>query len=194
MKKIFIILFLISNLQLWTTTNAADIDDLEIEGISLGNSALDFFAKSEIDKTKGYVYPNKKYAMFAKNLTNSNYDSVLIEFVDKGKYKIDSVIGKIFYKNDDFDQCPIKEKEILFELKKQFKNNAKYTNHGITAHEADPSGNSKGSWHTFKLNDGSGWIYLECMDWTEEMDKWDNLRVTIYNKVFENFLLNEAYK
>ena len=56
------------------------------------------------------------------------------------------------------------------------------------AHEGDPSGKSKGSWHTFSLNDGSGMIYLECMDWAEHTGKWDNLRVTIFNEKFSKFL------
>ena len=47
--------------------------------------------------------------------------------------------------------------------------------------------------HTFELNDGSGMIYLECMDWSEETGKWDNLRVTMFNKKFSEFLSTEAY-
>ncbi len=172
---------------------ADDVQDFTIEGISVGNSAFDFFSKSEIDKSKDYVYKSKKYAMFGKDLKNSNFDMVLIEFIDKGNYMINSVIGKIFYNENNFSKCSKQEKEILTELKNQFKNNATYTNHGIVSHEGDPSGNSKGSWHTFRLNDGSGWIYLECMDWTEETGKWDNLRVTIFNKEFDKFLATEAY-
>ena len=36
-------------------------------------------------------------------------------------------------------------------------------------------------------------IYLECMDWAEDTGKWDNLRVTIFNKEFNDFLQTEAY-
>ena len=191
MKKIIIIFLIFLGSQ--QLTKASDIEDLEIEGVSIGRSAFDFFTKSEIDNNKVYVYKSEKYAMFGKDLVNSNYDTVQIEFIDKGNYMIHSVIGKIFYNNNDIDQCSIKEKEILLELKKQFKDSAHYTNHGITAHEGDPTGKSKGSWHTFELKDKSGMIYLECMDWAEETEKWDNLRVTIYNSKFGKFLLNEAY-
>ena len=131
--------------------------------------------------------------MYGKELENSNFDMVLIEFVDSGNYIVNSVIGKIFYKYDNFNECNKKENEILVELKNQFKKNALYTNHGVVAHEGDPSGKSKGSWHTFELNDGSGMIYLECMDWSEETGKWDNLRVTMFNKKFSEFLSTEAY-
>ena len=191
--RIFIIfVFMIINFQ--SVSYSDDINNFEIEGISVSKSAFDFFTKNELDKEKVYVYKSKKYAMFGKDLTNSNYDTVQIEFIDNGNYIINSVIGKIFYPDTiDFNQCAKKEKEVLVELKNQFEEISKYIDHGIVPHEADPSGKSKGSWHTFELDDGSGWIYLECMDWTEETGKLDNLRVTIFNEVFAEFLRNDAY-
>ena len=191
MKNFILIIVLIFNLQ--SFAKAGDVQDFEIEGISVGNSAFKFFSKSEIDKQKNYVYKSKKYAMYGKDLENSNFDMVLIEFIDSGNYIVNSVIGKIFYNKNNFNECSKQENIILAELKEQFKNNASYTNHGVLPHEGDPSGKSKGSWHTFDLNDGSGIIYLECMDWAEETGKWDNLRVTIFNKEFNDFLQTEAY-
>ena len=191
MKNFILIIVLIFNLQ--SFAKAGDVQDFEIEGISVGNSAFKFFSKSEIDKQKNYVYKSKKYAMYGKDLENSNFDMVLIEFIDSGNYIVNSVIGKIFYNKNNFNECSKQENIILAELKDQFKNNASYTNHGVLPHEGDPSGKSKGSWHTFDLNDGSGIIYLECMDWAEDTGKWDNLRVTIFNKEFNDFLQTEAY-
>lgn len=191
MKNFILIIVLIFNLQ--SFAKAGDVQDFEIEGISVGNSAFKFFSKSEIDKRKNYVYKSKKYAMYGKDLENSNFDMVLIEFIDSGNYIVNSVIGKIFYNKNNFNECSKQENIILAELKEQFKNNASYTNHGVLPHEGDPSGKSKGSWHTFDLNDGSGIIYLECMDWAEDTGKWDNLRVTIFNKEFNDFLQTEAY-
>ena len=47
--KIFIsVLILIFSFQSWT--KADDISDFEIEGISIGDSALDFFTKEKIEK------------------------------------------------------------------------------------------------------------------------------------------------
>ena len=191
MKIFLTVIFLIFNLQSWS--KADNIRDFEIEGLSVGDSAFKFFSKSEIDKQKNYVYKSKKYAMYGKDLENSNFDMVLIEFIDSGNYIVNSVIGKIFYNKNNFNECSKQENIILAELKEQFKNNASYTNHGVLPHEGDPSGKSKGSWHTFDLNDGSGIIYLECMDWAEDTGKWDNLRVTIFNKEFNDFLQTEAY-
>ena len=69
-----------------------------MKGISIGNSAFDYFSKAEIDREKAHLYKSKKYAMYGKELENSNFDMVLIEFVDSGNYIVNSVIGKIFYK------------------------------------------------------------------------------------------------
>ena len=94
MKNFILIIVLIFNLQ--SFAKAGDIQDFEIEGISVGNSAFKFFSESEIDKRKNYVYKSKKYAMYGKDLENSNFDMVLIN-LDSGNYIVNSVIGKIFY-------------------------------------------------------------------------------------------------
>ena len=44
MKKLFIIIIIFISFQSWT--KADDIRDFEIEGISIGDSALDYFIKN----------------------------------------------------------------------------------------------------------------------------------------------------
>ena len=55
MKILLTLLILIFSLQ--SLSKADDIRDFEIEGMSIGDSALDFFSKNEIDSEKKY-YPN----------------------------------------------------------------------------------------------------------------------------------------
>ena len=61
MRIIIIIITFIINLQ--PLTKADDIRDFEIEGMSLGDSALNFFPKNEIDSRKkiGFVYEKKDF-------------------------------------------------------------------------------------------------------------------------------------
>ena len=61
MRIFFAVLVLIFSLQSWT--KADDISDFEIEGISVGDSALDYFSKDEIEKRKkkGFVYKKKDF-------------------------------------------------------------------------------------------------------------------------------------
>ena len=188
------VLVLIFCFQSWA--KADDIRDFEIDGMSVGDSLLEYFDKSEIDENKYYMYKSEKYAQYNYDLSNSNYENIVIEFKDSGNYSIGSINGRIFYNDNNFKNCSKTEKIILNELKKSFANNSNYINHGIDEHEMDVSGESKGTWHTFQLDDGSGWIYLECLNWSKKFNSdgfKDELKVTILNVEFGNFLGNEAY-
>ena len=67
MKRLLLILILTFSLQSWT--KADDIRDFEIEGISIGDSALDFFSEKDIKKNSKPFYKNKKYTP----VQNDNY-------------------------------------------------------------------------------------------------------------------------
>ena len=62
--KIFIaVLVLIFSLQ--SLTKADDIRDFQIEGMSIGDSALDFFSKNELNNAHEiHNYKNKKYRYY----------------------------------------------------------------------------------------------------------------------------------
>jgi len=193
MRNFLLILILTFSFQ--SLSKADDIRDFEIAGISIGDSALDFFTKNEINNDKSYLYNNKKYAVVYKDLNDEIYEGVQVEFKDNdNKFLIKSIAGKIFYNNKSIDDCYEQEKTIVRTLKKLFKNKSQYTNHGILSHPADTSGRSKGTWHTFMLDDETGHISVECMDWTKEMNFHDNLKISIISDEMNQFLLDEAYK
>ena len=58
MKILLSILILVFSLQSWT--KADDISEFQIEGISIGDSALNFYSKKEIKKFMKEFYPNSK--------------------------------------------------------------------------------------------------------------------------------------
>ena len=64
MKLFISVLFLIFSLQSWT--KADDIKDFQIEGISLGDSLLNYFSKDEIDN---FIDPYKDLVPNKKRLT-----------------------------------------------------------------------------------------------------------------------------
>ena len=61
-RNIIILIFIFT---LSSGANADDPSDFEIEGISIGNSLLDFFTKDQIENEKNseyvYVYKNNKF-------------------------------------------------------------------------------------------------------------------------------------
>ena len=70
MRVFLAVLVLIFSLQSWT--KADDISDFEIEGISIGDSLLDYYNEEEIltqKKITGFLYPNKDY--FTARLQNN---------------------------------------------------------------------------------------------------------------------------
>ena len=79
MKKLLgiVVLVLIFSLQSWT--RAEDITDIEIEGMSIGDSLLDYYSKSEIDEAlkNPAFYKDEKYVeIFANFKKKSEYDNL----------------------------------------------------------------------------------------------------------------------
>ena len=96
MKRLLLILILTLNIQ--TLTKADDIRDFEIEGMSIGDSLLNYLEKSEIKKIKKYFsYPNKRYYQFVLNklyINLSTYDFVQVDIENNDKkYKIAMLDG-----------------------------------------------------------------------------------------------------
>ena len=105
MKRFLLILILTFSFQSWT--KADDLKDFEIEGISLGDSLLDFYTKEEIDKSLPGVayYPkSKKFKVIRFNIKDSElYDSIQAHIKDNNKdYIIYAIKG---VKAIPIDEC-----------------------------------------------------------------------------------------
>ena len=189
-RKLIIYLFLIFFFQF--QARAEDIKEFQIEGISIGDSLLKYTDLKQIKNNARFHYSSKKFGSYYLELENSDYDGLQIDFENSGNYIIEGFGGKIFFKNNFMEKCLIKEKEILASIKEILKSKTKYINQGITPHDYDKSGKSVGSWHTFEFYDGSGYINLECMDWSDEINFEDNLELMVLSKKFQNFV-NDNY-
>ena len=103
MKKILLILILILSFQSWT--NADDVRDFEIEGMSIGDSLLNYFSVEEMKSLSRAEYKSKKYARII--LTSSNldiYDDIDFYFrTNDKKYSMKAVVGGLYY--EDLDEC-----------------------------------------------------------------------------------------
>ena len=118
MKKFILIIILILNLQSWT--KADDISDFEIEGMSIGDSLLDYMSEEEIKENVVYVYPNKKFTVSVYNKSSEMYDMVGVEYKSKDKkYKIHGVQGMIYFENN-IEGCYEKQDEIEKEISSMF--------------------------------------------------------------------------
>ena len=195
MKKLLILLFSLFFLSS-PSVFADNISDFEIEGISIGDSLLDYMTEDkilqEIEKTKNwYSYlnePNKyseiylfkdfptydSLSFFVKNNSVNQYVTDINE-----KYTILFVRGLIDY-IEDFDSCIQKRNEIAEVLSEMFPNAQKTER--ITKHSADPSGRSIIDVVLFDLDSGAR-IATNCQDFEETFrieKKWsDTLNIAI---------------
>ena len=187
--RIFItVLVLIFSLQSWT--KADDISDFEIEGMSIGDSLLDFVSKDEIEKKKSY-YPNsKKWALFVKQESSLEiFDGFQVHFKEgDGKYIIGTIDGHISYENN-IEDCYEKMDEIVLELSETFKD-ARKMDKKVTDHELDKSGKFTDVTFWFESGDIA---MVECNDWSEESNYIDKLTVKMGTKEFIDWINIEAY-
>ena len=80
MKKLFVIIIL--SLLFITPSQTDDISDFQIEGVSVGDSALDYFSKKEIEKAFSIVISSYNSDKFKRALFFSSnfeiYDAIMI--------------------------------------------------------------------------------------------------------------------
>ena len=111
MKKLSTYLFLIL-FSFSTSSFADDISEFQIEGISIGDSLLNYMSEEEIKENVGYVYPDKKFTISVYKISTKIYDmGVGIEYKSKDKkYKIHGVQGRVSFMN--IEDCYEKQDEM----------------------------------------------------------------------------------
>ena len=194
MKKLLTIIIL--SLCFITSSKADDIRDFQIEGMSVGDSLLEYFSKDFIEKNKKF-YPNsKKFVRFhTNNIESKIYDGLDFHYKnDDPKYLISSINAYILYRKN-FKNCFEKKNEIVSELVEVFKD-ANHYELKKQKHRADKTGKSFVYQYFFRLDSGDT-AKVSCFDWSkkiEETRNWrDHLRVGVYNEEHKLWLQNEAY-
>ena len=88
MKILILSLYFISSAQ------ANDIRDFQIEGMSIGDSLLDFMSAKEIKKIKKFDYSGKYIGIVLREKKSSNYDDIQLAYKNNDdKYTIHSLAG-----------------------------------------------------------------------------------------------------
>ena len=167
MRVFLAVLILIFSLQ--SCAKADDISEFEIEGISIGDSLLDFYSETEIKKQLSKTNSTRKNTKFLRvyfNLTNPEiYSSLNIHFKNDNSYEITS-IGGIEYFSNDMDGCYKKQNNVVKDLEDSFPN-AKSNKFDVSKHTSDPTGKSTVRDIWFDLNNGQ--IYVSCTNWGDDM-------------------------
>ena len=199
MKKILLILFFILTLQNFSQAN--DVKDFQIEGISIGDSLLDFFNQDTIQSSRKYQYKDDKfYSLDIFSDKIKEFDALQFHLKKNDKnYKIYGFSGAVLfgeagkYYPVSEKKCKIKKKEIENSIKSLF-SNAKTSSTSLDAVKGDPQAAIRHDTYFF-LNNGDVW--LQCYTFSkknkEASNVFDNLRVTILSKEFKEWLNTKAY-
>ena len=198
MKRLLAILILIFTLQ--TPSQAEDIRDFQIEGMSIGDSLLDYISKekilSEKENSKNIygglgkqIFFEAYYREKAGAFENYDYLSFFVKSDDE-----DFIIQAIYavkYYLKDIDKCYIQHNEVVAELGNIFKNEKKIEERDIKINW-DPTGKSKLKRTVFNFGNGDV-AAVECYDWDESMQKGDPpnpdiISVSINKKDLYNWL------
>ena len=195
MKKLLGILVL--GLFLITSSQADDIREFKIEGMSIGDSLLDYFSEEKIiNSNRNYPYADDEF--YAVGFNNENIFEIfeVLEIhlkKDDEKYEIYAVDGIIFY--EKIKDCYKKKDELERELSVIYKDSKK-TDIGIKKLEGDESGKSTTNQIYWILN-SKDIVGLECYDWSKEITItkgwYDNLRISLVKNNFNNWLYTKAY-
>ena len=182
MRKLLAIIVL--SLCLITPSQAEDITDFQIGGISIGDSLNNFFNEKDISKAIDESLKDRKY--LTKTFYNVNskiYKALQISYKANDKKRIIvSVVGVKSYPNN-INKCKKQMSIIEDELTNMFpsaikKNWGKYN-----------STDNKGHYFpiTFDLKDGSV-AMVSCHDWNSESGIEDNLKVSLFESKYSRYV------
>ena len=194
MNRLLLILILTFSYQ--TLTKADDISDLQIEGMSVGDSLLDYFSKEQIQTSyqNASYYKDKIFAIIFVKKDSINYNRIQVTLKpDDQNYEIFGLQGIIDF-DKKIDECNKQKKLIIQDLEQAFSNFVRDDDDKLYA--ADSSGDSfmYSSW--FFLNSG-GFFSVSCTKMGNEVRKkngWtDELTVAVTTEELLNFLRGNPF-
>ena len=192
MKRLFLILILTFSFQ--SLSKADDITDFQIEGMSIGDSALDYFTEDEITKNIKWHYNNNKknnefvIVEFYNYKTAKQYDGIQIAVKPKDKeYKIYVIAGAIQYENTKIEDCYSEMQKIDTELLDVFPSSDREEK--IQKLKADKTGKSNVNSVYYFFTDG-GNASVQCYYYSKNFpgsNSKNNLRVGIRSKEYREW-------
>ncbi len=196
MRVFLAVIILIFSFQSYTKAN--NIEDFQLEGISIGDSLLNHLSIEKIKNAKKFLYPSsKKFFQLnfwnLKNFKTYEHLTVLLKSNDKD-YIIYEFSGYIDFEKD-IDDCYKQEKQVVKDIKNVLIN-VKFQNLGKINKSIDKSGKSKITINQFYPDNG-GTIKVSCHDWSIEWEKKgeiDSLSVSVASEEAFDWFVNEAYK
>lgn len=175
MKFFSLVFIFIFNFQI--LTKAEEVKNFEIEGMTVGESLLNFMKKTEIEdkinSSASFHYPNGTYVVFGYYSDKMKiYDDVgVVIKPNDPNYTIYALEGTIYFQKST---CHEKQKKISSDLKKViFTSEYEYTESFNLNFISDKTGDSKVNYLDFNFKDDSA-IRVICWELSEEFKSKHN--------------------
>jgi len=198
MKKILAILILILTFQ--TPSQADDIRDFQIEGMSIGDSLQDYIDNNKFKYYEAADYfKDNKITLYETQLSDfKEFERVDIAFYTKdNKKKIISIEGLI--NNINYENCIKKKKKISSNVEEVLKGIKYEYQERTETHGVDNTGKSKTYTNYFYLgikekNKARNLVAVQCLDFSNEVPYKDSLKLYVVKGEYVDWLTYEAYK
>ena len=196
MKKLFKILVL-ALLYIYSPSYADEISEFEIEGMTVGDSLLNYVSKKKAEnllKSSPLTnwYPNKSFAVIGLELENfKTYDDVgVIIKPNDNNFKIYALEGTIYY-GKNISQCLNDQKKISSDLKNFFeKGTYRFFESPNQDYIDDKTGESKVHYMDYYFSDNSA-VRVICWDYSDkflEKGYQNSLAVAVNSKHFMEWI------
>ena len=186
MRLFIAVLVLIFSFQ--SLPKADDIKDFEIEGMSIGDSALKFFQENEIKKSIKDWYPDRTY-IYSSIVKKSfkQYDKIGFFYKANDKtYTIVSLSAYVICKKN-INDCKKIQKEVKKEFSILFSNLEQKDNVYNYPTSVNNGSGSKSFQNAYFFKNGDQ-IVIETKDWSKNSKFTDNFSVNLDTKKFAAWL------
>jgi hypothetical protein len=207
-KKNFFLIILIIFFQ--NISLSDEIQSFQIEGISIGDSALDHFSESQLEDNE-QDWHNYSYKEYSTSFVPGKgiYDWFLVSYKsDDDDFKIVALVSGLEKKNYNNKECNNNLDDVALNISKLFKN-TKQENKKVHEVATDASrtypftGKSTVTSILFNFPD-DGAIILACYNMDKEANKNDSFitstlnqndsfRINVRSPIFVNYLKKEKY-
>tara|TARA_B100001123_G_C15076865_1_gene934027 strand:+ start:385 stop:975 length:591 start_codon:yes stop_codon:yes gene_type:complete len=188
-RKLFIIVIILFAFQYKALSEESN--EIEIEGMSLETSLLNYFTKDQIEKhvMDYYKYIKKDPGKFIgvefyPIPKESIFDAYQFTIKKNDKqFKLYMIKGMLV--TESMEECKSKRNKFETDLKDLLINTERETD--VASHEADSSGLSIVDSITYWFKN-SDLLELDCYDWSEQTGNIDHLRIGIKSREFNDWL------